>query len=76
MLRRYQTTVFAKKLAELFETFTPKSSLQSQPVLVAVHQTLNGDNFANAAPLAATRRRRLRRARSADMNGAVRTAWF
>lgn len=76
MLRRYQTTVFARKFAELFETFTPKSSLQKQPVLVAVHQTLNGDNFANAAPLAATRRRRLRRMRSAEMNGAVRSAWF
>jgi len=76
MLRRRQTHVLADKVAQMFENSTAKSSLQSKAVLAAVHQSFNGDTFANAAPLAASRRRRLRRARAAGGANAVRASWF
>ena len=76
MLRQRQTNVLAHKAGKMFETIMPQASFQPKPVLAAVHQSFNGDTFANAAPLAASRRRRLRRARSAGGASAVRSSWF
>jgi hypothetical protein len=76
MLRQRQTHALGDKIARMFENFTPKTSFQTQTVLATVHQSFNGDRFTNAAPLAASRRRRLRRARSGGGVNSIRASWF
>lgn len=76
MFRALQTLAASKKLVKLFDAEKPETSEQK------THGELRSRSYGNVvaarrdSPLAAARRRRLRRARMATSVGAVKSAWF